>query len=73
MTDPELLGLVDLALALPAGRSIRQGLVAAHVRLNHRGWHIIRRQDRLVQQVVHLYLDVEDELSAVEKLTQGAL
>ena len=70
MADPELLGLVDLALVGALGPR-RHRRIAAHVRLDHTLGQPVRGKDGFVQQILHFYLHVEDEFAAIEELAQG--
>ena len=70
--DPEFLGNVDLAFffTVTVAASI---VISSHVLLNDALGELIGRQDRPMEQVLHLDLQVEDELPAVKELAQGLL
>ena len=72
MADIELLCLVDLTVAWSL-RSRGKRWITAHISINHTLWDVIGRQDCSMQQILHLYLDIKNELAAVEKFSQARL
>ena len=70
VADPELLCLVYLALVGALG-PCRHRRIATHVRLDHALGQPVGRKDGFMQQILHFYLDVEDELAAVEEFAKG--
>ena len=70
VADPELLCLVYLALVGALG-PCRHRRIATHVRLDNALGQPVGRKDGFMQQILHFYLDVEDELAAVEEFAKG--
>ena len=71
--DIELLRLVNLIFFLSAGAPRHESLVPAHVCLDQLLREVVCLQDRLVQQVLHLNLHIQDELPTVEELSEARL
>ena len=69
--DIELLGHIDFRILFPCGSWCR--VFTAHVKLNDVLRELVSVQDRLMQQTLHLDLQVKDEFAAVEELSQWLL
>ena len=52
---------------------LRKSALTVHVCIDHALWKVVSREDCLMQQVLHLDLHCQDELSAVEEFPEGGL
>ena len=69
-TNKELLSLVDL-LRVRWSLTGSQSTVSKHIGFNYTGWNVVGREDRLVEEGLHLILHIQDKFSTVEELSKG--